>query len=251
MKRFRPERLAALGLFVLGTSGFAWADVILDSNGTLYTIPIPGSTDPSGDYATGINSSGQIIGYFSGSPNAFLYSNGTVSPIDFGGYTSVSGINDSGEILAGANGQTFLLQADGSYTTIALPGDPFGINDSGQIVGNTEGPTGQEQGFLDSGGVITTIDVPDSTQTDVTGINNIGQIVGYYVDAATGVEHGFLYSGGVFTTLTDGPLTYPRGINDQGQVAGFVCTGIGPGDCSGFIYSEGSFTALSRRRRDQ
>ena len=40
-----------------------------------------------------------------------------------------------------------------------------------------------------------------ATTTDAWGINNSGQIVGYYQNA-TGV-HGFLYSGGTYTTLND------------------------------------------------
>jgi hypothetical protein len=45
-------------------------------------------------------------------------------------------------------------------------------------------------GFLLSYGVYTTIDVPGAVDTFAEGINNLGQIAGYYVDAS-GNDHGF------------------------------------------------------------
>src|SRR5262249_26133058 len=75
-----------------------------------------------------------------------------------------------------------------------------------------------------------TLDDPLATTTTVAwGINDLGQIVGYYVNA-TG-DHGFLYSGGFFTTIDD-PFasdasttgfihgTHATGINNNGQNVG-------------------------------
>jgi hypothetical protein len=75
-------------------------------------------------------------------------------------------------------------------------------------------------GFLYSGGVFTTIDVPGGNATLANGINDAGQIAGYYVDSSG--EHGFLDSSGVFTAI-DAPgayQTYPHGINGAGQIVG-------------------------------
>ena len=67
-----------------------------------------------------------------------------------------------------------------------------------------------------------TFDVPDATNTYAYGINNAGQIVGYYTDSG-GKSHGFLLDvDGSYTTL-DVPgatATYPVGINDAGQIVG-------------------------------
>src|SRR5262249_20311045 len=49
----------------------------------------------------------------------------------------------------------------------------------------------QSHGVLLSGGRYTTLDVPGSTLTFAYGINDAGQIVGTYIDAAGG-QHGFL-----------------------------------------------------------
>ena len=68
------------------------------------------------------------------------------------------------------------------------------------------------------------IDDPMATNGHrASGINDLGQIVGDYVDSS-GVQHGFLYSGGTYTTLnapsgTNGTDAY--GINDLGQIVGY------------------------------
>jgi hypothetical protein len=77
------------------------------------------------------------------------------------------------------------------------------------------------------GGIFTLLDDPfDTDGTFALGINNAGDVTGFYIDA-TG-DHGFVDAAGTFTTL-DHPLadlgTVANGINDAGAVAGFY---IGP-----------------------
>ncbi|HEY3197518.1 MAG TPA: PEP-CTERM sorting domain-containing protein, partial [Nitrospirales bacterium] len=76
------------------------------------------------------------------------------------------------------------------------------------------------QGFLESGGIFTPINVPGASSTLAHGINDAGQIVGGY-NVGSGY-HGFLYSGGSFTPI-DVPgasSTQANGINDAGQIVG-------------------------------
>src|SRR5262249_20235676 len=95
----------------------------------------------------------------------------------------------------------------------------------------------------------TTIDDPAANSgvgTVATGINNAGQIVGYYVNAS-GVYQGFLYSGGTYTALSD-PLgtngTYALGINDSGQIVGYYFDSNHVQH--GFLYSGGrTYTDLA------
>ncbi len=64
-------------------------------------------------------------------------------------------------------------------------------------------------------------DVPGSTQTIPQTINNLGQIVGCYVDAG-GVQHGFELSAGVYSTI-DFPGAISScvdSINDNGVITG-------------------------------
>ena len=87
----------------------------------------------------------------------------------------------------------------------------------------------------------TTITDPAATgATNPSGINDAGQIVGYYYDA-TG-PHGFIDQNGSFRTIDDpaataGTLVF--GINNQGDVVG--CYNDSNGTCHGFVYSRNVF----------
>ena len=77
-----------------------------------------------------------------------------------------------------------------------------GINDRGQVVGLyidsfDNRAIGHLHGFFYSGGVFTTIDVPSATGATTWtyghGINNKGQVAGYYWDGVNiGYSHGFV-----------------------------------------------------------
>jgi hypothetical protein len=97
---------------------------------------------------------------------------------------------------------------------------------------------GVETAFADTIYSFTTIDVPGANGiTAASGINDSGQIVGYFRDALA--FHGFLDTGGSFTTI-DAPdedfelYTSVGGINNSGQIVGL---GIFDGwDYGGFVY---------------
>jgi uncharacterized membrane protein len=107
-------------------------------------------------------------------------------------FTNATGINASGNIVgfyeASAVVHGFLLSG-GTYTTI----DPLGgtsasaqsINDIGQIAGSYRDSAGPNpHGFLFSEGTYTIIDDPLATKgTNAIGVNNNGQIVGEYLNA--------------------------------------------------------------------
>jgi probable HAF family extracellular repeat protein len=100
----------------------------------------------------------------------------------------------------------------------------------------------------------TTLDDPlsncgaESACTIAYGINDAGQIVGYYFNSG---HHGFLYNNGTFTTLDD-PLatggslpvvgTNAYGINSSGLIVGNYIDGNGRPE--GFLYVDGSFFSL-------
>jgi uncharacterized membrane protein len=76
--------------------------------------------------------------------------------------------------IAGAACITF----PGSVSTQAL-----GVNDLGEIVGDHTLANGDMFGFLDRGGVFTTLDPFGSTAVTANGINDLGHIVGFYTNA--------------------------------------------------------------------
>src|SRR5712671_1363494 len=91
----------------------------------------------------------------------------------------------------------------------------------------------------------TTLDEPNQVglTTQVTGINDAGQIVGFYSDASN--DAGFLLSGGTYTNFDD-PLgangTFATGINDVGQIVGsYLDAG---GHQHGFFHSGGIYITL-------
>jgi len=215
----RCRLLTFLGLTAV-LSGAALAD-----SHTFVTIDVPGS---EGTVARGLNNSGQIVGTFTQASRTlgFLYDAGTFSPIEFPGaiLTNPSGINNAGQIAGfydlddGANHHGFLY-ADGSFSTIDAPGatatQALGINDLGQVVGTFTDARG-EHGFIYQGGTFTTIDVPGATATSASGINNASETVGTYTDINSAAR-GFRYAGDVFS---DVPKLLSVGINDAGQMVG-------------------------------
>lgn len=185
----------------------------LDSSGSFTTLTYPSATSTT---AVGINSSGVVSGHYvdsSGNNHGFTYSGGTFSAINVTGITGITA-------AAG--------------TTIA-----YGINDSGVVVGRFGDTSGHTHGFVDTGGTFTAVDYPGTPFTVATGINNTGQITGFYSDPSTSLFSGFLDVSGSFTSIT-----YPSaqsetwGINNSGVIVGNSPT------TAGFIYNGGTYTLI-------
>src|SRR5690348_10669902 len=92
------------------------------------TLDVPGSFIKNLTFANGINSSGQIVGYYFDGLRAqgFLFDNGVYTTLDVpeSGWTEIYGINASGQIVGSyrdARSHGFLLD-HGSYTTLDVSG---------------------------------------------------------------------------------------------------------------------------------
>lgn len=93
--------------------------------------------------------------------------------------------------------------------------------------------------------VYTKIMVPGSTFTEASGINNLGQVVGTFIDSV-GIPHGFIYLNGVFTTV-DYPSAahnYAFGINDAGSVVGSFSEVLPKGPYSASLREDGIWSAF-------
>lgn len=91
----------------------------------------------------------------------------------------------------------------------------------------------------------TTFDNPLGTLGNgASAINNSGQIVGVYNDAANRA-HGYLWSGGVFTTIDypSSSATFVRDISNTGALIGSYNTASGA--VPGFIYANGIYTTVT------
>ena len=174
-------------------------------HGVFTTVDYPSAANTQ---VTGMNAHGVMVGaYWQTTPNfhGFMLNAGVFSPIDFPSavLTRVFGINGSGEIVgsyeaADATFHGFTYQ-NGVYTTLDFPGagqtNLQSINDRGDMTGSYSTDSGATyHGFLYKDGTFTTFDVPylsDLTSSHGSGINNKGQIVGSYTNAA-GYHWGFL-----------------------------------------------------------
>jgi probable HAF family extracellular repeat protein len=202
---------------------------LLTPGGGFTTLTFPGVVINGAD---GITASGAIVGGYSipgVSEIGFLLSGGTFTNIFVPGstLTGPGSVSPSGTIVGIYDTplrRFSFLYKDGVYTTLPFGPNfvPQGINDQGQIVGSNSG-TGP--GFLlDPNGNSTTINFPGALNTFANGINNLGDIVGYYYDGRT--THGFLMDpAGNFTSFdvpeASPPGTLPFAINDAGEIVGF------------------------------
>jgi probable HAF family extracellular repeat protein len=172
---------------------------VLFTNGTLTGLPLACSSDSPSSTATGINASGEVVGYATGGQNdatsAFVISNGsyigfTPDPNLFG---EPSGV--------GVNSEAFAVSNNGIVTGMAqnvLPANP------------------ENDAFIANNGVWTNLGAGSGLA-----VNNNGQVTGYLV--VGGQYHAFFYSAGVTTdlsNLTDGVGGEGLAINATGQVVG-------------------------------
>src|SRR5262249_36762643 len=121
-------------------------------------------------------------------------------------YTAINGINFAGQ-LAGTyidrsgGFHAFFSDKGVAFTTLTPPRSVRSqggfINSQGQVVGTYRSPDNKRHGFLWSSGTFinTTINVPGDDPvlgTVAFGINDLGQIVGDYVEATPpNKRHGF------------------------------------------------------------
>jgi hypothetical protein len=142
------------------------------------------------------------------------------------------------------------------FRTFDVPGSTGtqvnGVNDGGVIEGAFTDASGQH-GFVDGAGGLVRFDFPGTSGvTQAFAIDNAGDVVGVYTDAA-GASRGFLRRpSGTITALPSPPGagtgsgqgTFPAGITDGGEIVGFfIDTG---GVVHGYTQSpDGQFTVIN------
>jgi uncharacterized membrane protein len=198
----------------------------------------------------GINAPGQLVGtYGDGTTvHSFFWSKGNFTTLDpdpdkirsQGGFLNAQGqvvgtYRDKGQKRHG------FIWREGIFTTFNVPDDhpvfgtvAMGINDIGEIVGNFVDVTGDNvhrQGFLrSSNGTFTKFAVPGRTFTSASGINNAGQIVGFYADDDFNF-HGFVLSSALailkgeegdykYVDVPGAVETQINSINSKGEIVG-------------------------------
>jgi hypothetical protein len=140
------------------------------------------------------------------------------------------------------------------FTIANVLGDTFtqllGINNDGKIAGyhGSGAPGHPNKGFtLTLPKDFDSENFPNSAQTQVVGINNLGHTGGFYVDQA-GTTHGFVKINGNFKTI-DAPNTKFNqilGLNDKDILAGYSSIDpAGQVNQRAFVEKDGHFTYLT------
>jgi hypothetical protein len=172
-----------------------------------YTVEDLGTFNSLVPHVTGVNASGQVVGYVDAAtgPQAVRYTNGpgweAIPGVDGGGFSVATGINAAGDVVGyyvGDSGLHPFRYRDGTgVETIAfLEGGMFGvgmaINDAGTIVGASDTGTtpGIFQAFRQDPGLLPVALPSLNGGTSIAcGVNASGVIVGYSA-TPEGLQHG-------------------------------------------------------------
>ena len=187
-------------------ANFGWVDV----NGRFRNADFPtgDSASPVTDQLLGVNDSDIAVGFFvdaRGNNHGYEYNINTgrfssvVDPQNQGASLQATAINDRGDIAGNIGSDGFLLR-HGHLAELAVPGASatmaLGVSNFDEVVGTYmvgSGSSAQMHGFTwQPGRGFTSIDDPHGTgTTTINGVNDFGQLVGFYVDA-NGNTDGFL-----------------------------------------------------------
>ncbi len=204
--------------------------------------------------ATDLRPNGQVVGWYTDffkTYHGFTYQNGTYTDVIYPGaqVTELLAANAS-YILGNADGEGFLLDTSGKFTTLAFPSGgkvpfttiPASLNTDSVVVGSflnstvtsADGRFHPNQGFIYQNGSFKTFTAPGSFDTYLNDINDLGAMVGTY-DTGNGTPTvGFLYNNGLLTKLSfpGAYSTSPTGINSAGQIVGtYIKQQYGPISC--------------------
>jgi hypothetical protein len=204
-------------------------------------IDADGSTNAVAD---GINNNGLVSGYYEDSSSVyhgFVWRDYVFTNVDYPGaaYTKLYSLNDWGLVIglygnnSGTAEHTVIYSAQDRKWT-ALPdvagypyNEGYGINDDGVAVGNAFTSSGSSVAWIwdPTAHSYSFFTVPGAAEytTSPSGLNDKGQIAGYFADAS-GVYHGFLKEYGTYTIIDapGAPYTFIDGINNNGAIQGQI-----------------------------
>lgn len=160
------------------------------------------------------------------------------------------------------------LFAQFSYAPVNVPGafgtEARGINNSGEIVGfytTTScidvyaAPTCPTKGFKYVNGAYIKLMVPGAISTAIMGVNDYGDLVGFY-KKSDGSTHGFIwYHQNVVKTIDypnppSGMTTIPFGINKAGTVVGALWALGAQYPSYGWVWVNGKFSNMDPYESD-
>jgi uncharacterized membrane protein len=192
---------AIIGEYRASTKDYAYRSFIVRGARTT-TFKVSGAIST---YAYSLSDSGEIGGGVrghNGSIYGFLEMAGNITYVDLGDltFTTVTSVSSTGNYAGFYHDITLgflgFKNINGSQQVVSFPGSSYttvnGMNKYGDVVGDFFiGANKDRHGFLLSGTTYTQIDYPGTTTgSDATGINDHGDIVGFWSD--TSAAFGFL-----------------------------------------------------------
>lgn len=203
------------------------------SGGTYSLFDVPGATKTE---ARAISSTGLVVGYYTdaatGNRPGFSYdpSTGAFTTINTPGSTVsiTSGVNAAGQIVGSGGDNTgskfgFLYQG-GSYTTFTVANSitaARAINDTGLIAGWINQIGIGHEGFVGDSSGYQLLTVPGALDTFAQGINDMGQVSGFYFDTL-GISHGFIADPAVLPVGTTAGGAYTFSVSVVPNVPIFI-----------------------------
>lgn len=170
-----------------------------------------------------------------------------------GSMPGLGGINDfdvvSGSVQQNQTMYGFIRKPSGTINTFLINGRSAlasKINNQGFVVGSYyPTPTSPQAGFRrsSSGQVLTLKDPNGANGTAAHGINNAGEIVGWY-DTSAAVQKGFIYKNGTYTSFSHSGWFFMQaeGVNKAGIIVGSYMDNANK--MHGFAYSGGTYASL-------
>jgi probable HAF family extracellular repeat protein len=253
-------------------SGFCFAGgrvhgFFRDKKGQYTLLDFPGATLAE---AIGINDDGQVVGDYRDSDgrfHGFFWDAGLFLTFDVpfpeATSTAPNAINNVGQIVGFyfdnnvtemfPNGHAHgFLYHNGTFSSFDVPGAsetlPLDINDHGQIVGVYANSDMVAHSFLLEDGRLSTFEIPfpGVVFTDVSGINNRGQIVGRYLENNPDDIFNPFFNHGFIAT----PKSEPKGksqlfvskSNHSPSAQGGVTIALALGGCPGSVPQPGYVT---------
>lgn len=160
-----------------------------------------------------------------------------VSTFAFPGRTNNTfpyGINQRGVIVGDINGSKadkgLIRYPDGTFGRPLVEPNAFtgtiatGANKQGLVGGWYQGTDFEFHVFFYEQGAYTEFDIDRALDTTVKGLNDTGDFVGEYYPEDQGPTQGFVSTGGniVLFFVPGSTLTLPGGINNAGEISGFL-----------------------------
>lgn len=257
----------------------------INASATSYSFQtLNNNNDPTFNQLLGINNTGEIAGYFGsgalGHPNQGYtlnppYGQANYTNENFPGsvQTQVTGINNNGVTVGFGSNQNTVSQVNNNFGFVDVNGvftivnsplvavfngvtvnQLLAVNNNGIAAGFYVDANGNDNGYTYNIGTksFTNLTISGAVSDTAAGINNAGEIAGFFTNGANTTE-GFILNGNIQTNVQDpfGTSTMILGLNNTGLADGVYMDANGVNH--GFIYNinTGQFTTVDDPNANQ